>query len=555
MLPPSGPVVDPDGMGYVGGHRNANGPVRSFIFLFVSGIAFFSGAFSILASVALSFARASKWRRMAARTLLFTGIAFIVCSSTPIPNWLYAMGGPAMAFWLFSARLPDVLARRTSVAARGVLAGVVLVSVVMEWPWHRAPPPPAPFATLHVIGDSMSAGLGARGEITWPVLLQLDHGMSVTNLAQPGATLASALKQAAQIREKKPTVLVEVGGNDLLSSTPTVEFERDLRALLDALDAKEATVVMMELPLPPFHNAYGAIQRRLATEHRAILLPKGLFAGVLFSKDGTSDSLHLSQEGHQRMADMVWRNVGHGKLTQDRLGDAAACGDVELVKECLDRGISLNGKDRFGWSPFERTLQGNFDSWWSLMEASGFSKQERIDRMDECSRRRQEVMDLLLARGLNVDVRDEHGRTALIRAAGCNHVGVLEILLEKGADVNARDRDDNTALICAAGVPPMTAFCGEPACNIEAMYFLLKHGADVNARNKNGATALMAALNIGMHRWDRGVELLIARGADVNAATSNGTTALKLAQRGTGGWKREEYVGIERLLRKSGAKE
>lgn len=49
----------------------------------------------------------------------------------------------------------------------------------------------------------------------------------------------------------------------------------------------------------------------------------------------------------------------------------------------------------------------------------------------------------------NVNVRDECGRTALMRAAYNGRAEMVKALLKGGADVNARDFWDVTALIMA----------------------------------------------------------------------------------------------------------
>jgi len=59
---------------------------------------------------------------------------------------------------------------------------------------------------------------------------------------------------------------------------------------------------------------------------------------------------------------------------------------------------------------------------------------------------RKKVKALLSAK---VNVKDECGRTALMRAAYHGRTDTVKTLLGKGADVNARDLCDVTALIMA----------------------------------------------------------------------------------------------------------
>lgn len=57
---------------------------------------------------------------------------------------------------------------------------------------------------------------------------------------------------------------------------------------------------------------------------------------------------------------------------------------------------------------------------------------------------------------LGVDVKDECGRTALMRAAYDGNTNIVKTLLGRGANVNARDVADATALTLA-----ISGGCGE----------------------------------------------------------------------------------------------
>ena len=67
---------------------------------------------------------------------------------------------------------------------------------------------------------------------------------------------------------------------------------------------------MFELPLPPFYNAFGIIQRRLAKKHGVTLIPKRVLMRVLSGSNATLDSIHLTQHGHEMLAASVWEILG-----------------------------------------------------------------------------------------------------------------------------------------------------------------------------------------------------------------------------------------------------
>ena len=101
---------------------------------------------------------------------------------------------------------------------------------------------------------------------------------------------------------------------------------------------------------------------------------------------------------------------------------------------------------------------------------------ERLWRAAEAG----DVDDLgaLLLRGVDLNVRNKHGMTALMRAAYYGHVGMVRALLENGADPNLARNDKFTALALAA-------FFG----HTEAVRVLIEHGAKTQVITRCGASA------------------------------------------------------------------
>jgi ankyrin repeat protein len=93
-----------------------------------------------------------------------------------------------------------------------------------------------------------------------------------------------------------------------------------------------------------------------------------------------------------------------------------------------------------------------------------------------------DLVELLLARGAQPNMKNETGTTALLVAARHNRPAIAQALLRRGAMINATDRQGWTALMYAAslghGVTVRT---------------LLNSGADPRLVNKEGWTASMYA--------------------------------------------------------------
>jgi ankyrin repeat protein len=167
---------------------------------------------------------------------------------------------------------------------------------------------------------------------------------------------------------------------------------------------------------------------------------------------------------------------------------SAVDGDcTDLVTELLDRGASVDARDRFGARP--------------LSHAARFGHLPMVD--------------LLLARGAPIDARNLAGATALYVAAEANQTAVAQRLIERGADVNLPGRSAVSPISAAA-------FRGNDGL-VEA---LLAHGAADRDPDQTGKTPIVYAAAAA--RFDV-VTRLLSRQIDVNARYPNDLTLLMWA--------------------------
>ena len=288
--------------------------MNPFLIHLGSGAAFFSGAALIVVGVALAMLARNRWMLAGADIIAVCGVLLVSLSSTPIAPWF-------VWTWMLATLAALVLAHtHVLLRTRAIAAAVVLVLSLSgagaEAPYQFTPDAPTVNAPrLYVIGDSISSGVGRENGPTWVRLIDQQPGVEVVDVSRPGATLSSALDNVRRVPLKEGLVLLEIGGNDMFGRVPADQFERDLDALLDHVSGPGRTVVMLELPLLPFHAEIGRVQRRLATEHGATLIPKRHFASVLRGRGSTIDGLHLSDLGHRNMANMIWAAVGSGLMS------------------------------------------------------------------------------------------------------------------------------------------------------------------------------------------------------------------------------------------------
>lgn len=129
-----------------------------------------------------------------------------------------------------------------------------------------------------------------------------------------------------------------------------------------------------------------------------------------------------------------------------------------------------------------------------------------------------EIVDLLIERGADVNLKDIHGRVPMFVALAEHQPEVAARLAEADTNPNVRTVDGSTLLMAAVR-----------AEEVQLVQWALDHGTDVNAirPEKNNATALILAARKGNSEI---VSLLLAAGADPDVANHEGETALDIAK-------------------------
>lgn len=278
--------------------------MNSFVLNFADGTTFFVGLTLVVMAEGLFFLSRNRIVRPILTVLTIVGVVLVIISATPFPMWAYAI-------WMVSAVTGLVLwnlsrpPRRTC-AISGIALLLATLGLSFAEASHRRHPHLAvpKGTTVYVLGDSISAGMGTKDRC-WPAVLAEMTPFRIVNLAQPGATVESARVQAQGVSDPRSLVVVEIGGNDLFGETDASSFRRTLDALVSSLCSNQHQVLLFELPLFPFQNAFGQAQREVAAKYGVAMLPKRDFARVLGTENGTLDGLHLSQVGHDAMARII----------------------------------------------------------------------------------------------------------------------------------------------------------------------------------------------------------------------------------------------------------
>lgn len=264
----------------------------------------------IILAVIVSFFEKKKSRlfSISVRLVAITGLIWILISSTPLPSIIYWLIAIGLGFVIFLHRVyPDAFPGIVECLIKIMILLLCVIWISLELPnWIVPSVAKNRYKKLIVIGDSISAGIGFHGEKTWIECIREKYGIETVSISMGGGQIEDAIRMSLQIKDQKAFILFEIGGNDIFKDEPVEKIEKSLELLLEKTCAPERTIAMLELPLPPFHADICRIQRKLAKKYGVILIPKRYFAKILSGKDSTVDGLHLSNFGHEKMAETLW---------------------------------------------------------------------------------------------------------------------------------------------------------------------------------------------------------------------------------------------------------
>ena len=123
------------------------------------------------------------------------------------------------------------------------------------------------------------------------------------------------------------------------------------------------------------------------------------------------------------------------------------------------------------------------------------------------------TMQKLLNNGVNVNITNNTGLTALLKACAYRQTDVVKVLLEAGADPNIVDDVHYSSLHAAV----------DGRCSKHTLRTLIDHGAHIDATRKDGTNALLRACTTGQAE---SVMFLLEAGASANITKHNGNNCL-----------------------------
>jgi ankyrin repeat protein len=247
---------------------------------------------------------------------------------------------------------------------------------------------------------------------------------------------------------------------------------------------------------------------------------------------------HATASGHKDVAEyLISKGAdinGIDQNGQTPLHAAAFWASKEICVLLISNDAKINTKDKFGFTPLHAAAGG--------VDSSDFGLAMMVIAITESedeAKRLNDISDLLISKGADVNAQDNDGNTPLHWASTQGREGVAKLLISNGGNVNAMSKSNVTPLDNAS-------FNGD----IEIVKFLVAKGANVNAKDALDNTALHNAAGGGHKNI---TEFLISNGADINARSKGsffrkGKTPLGLAVDA-------DHKEVVELLKQHGAEE
>lgn len=132
--------------------------------------------------------------------------------------------------------------------------------------------------------------------------------------------------------------------------------------------------------------------------------------------------------------------------------------EIEIIKLLLDRGADINKKSVVSYGAFSPN-----DTLYPILIASKYSTDINI-------------LSLLIKRGAIIDIKNQHGATALMLAVNNKNVDAIKLLLDAGADIDIKNNEGNSAL--------SYSFDDRYHKNLDIMKYLLERGASPFVEDK-----------------------------------------------------------------------
>ena len=180
--------------------------------------------------------------------------------------------------------------------------------------------PLRPGAVVLAFGDSLTEGVGAPPEQSYPAQLERIIKRRVVSAGVSGETTAQGLNRLPKMLDtvSPDLVIICMGGNDLLHGIAPDVIARNLKDMVRMLRARNREVVLVAVPNPRLALRPHPLYKQVAEEMHTPL-EQDVVADVLSDSSLRSDLIHPNGRGYAKIAHEVADLLRkHGALPRNR---------------------------------------------------------------------------------------------------------------------------------------------------------------------------------------------------------------------------------------------
>ena len=169
--------------------------------------------------------------------------------------------------------------------------------------------PLPPNATLLAFGDSITRGVGAKGNASYPAVLERLSGRKVVNAGVSGELSGEGRKRLPGVLDRvgPDLLLLCHGGNDLLRGLSKERLRANLKAMVEMARERGVQVVLIGVPKPAVFSSGSAAVYREVAEALAVPLETDTLPAIERDASLKSDPIHPNAAGYRRLAEAVHR--------------------------------------------------------------------------------------------------------------------------------------------------------------------------------------------------------------------------------------------------------
>lgn len=163
-------------------------------------------------------------------------------------------------------------------------------------------------STILAFGDSLTRGIGAAEEQSYPAVLSRLSGRTVVNAGISGEVSAQGLQRLPALLDRlRPDLLLLChGGNDMLRRFSTDITRNNIEAMISLAAERGIPVLLIGVPKPGLMFLRPATFYAEIAEHYDLVYEGDIIAEVEFDNSLKSDRIHPNADGYTHIATALY---------------------------------------------------------------------------------------------------------------------------------------------------------------------------------------------------------------------------------------------------------